>query len=47
MRYSNGTLFWDLQFRHLVNDRQSQSLDSFMDLIYSMEVWGVGFDKLC
>ena len=40
-------IFWDLQFRRLVNDQESQSLDSCMVLIYSTKVRGVGSDKLC
>ena len=47
MRYAYGRIFWDLQFCHLVNDQESQSLDLFMVLIYSTKVWGVGSDKLC
>ena len=47
MRYANGRIFWDLQFRHLVNYQESQSLDSFMVLIYSTKVRGVGSDKIC
>ena len=38
MCYSNGRIFWDLQFRCLVNDQESQSLDLCMVLIYSAEV---------
>ena len=40
-------LSWDIQFRHLENDQESQSLDSFMVLIYSTKVRGFGSDKLC
>ncbi|KAL4638131.1 hypothetical protein ACB092_03G128100 [Castanea dentata] len=47
MHYSNGRIFWDLQFRRSVNDQESQSLDSFMFLIYSMKVQGAGPDKHC
>ena len=36
-----------IQFRRLVNDQESQSLDSFMVLIYSTKVRGVGSDNLC
>ena len=38
MCYSNGRIFWDLQFHRLVNDQESQSLDLCMVLIYSAEV---------
>ena len=47
MCYSNGRIFWDLQFHRLVNDQESQSLDLCMVLIYYTKVRGVGFDKLC
>ena len=30
MHYANGRIFWDLQLHRLVNDQESQSLDSFM-----------------
>uniref|UniRef100_A0A7N2R8B3 Reticulon-like protein n=1 Tax=Quercus lobata TaxID=97700 RepID=A0A7N2R8B3_QUELO len=43
--YGNGRIFWDLQFRRLVNDQESQSLDSCLGLIYSTKVRGVGSDK--
>ena len=43
--YANGRIFWDLQFRRLVNDQESQSLDSCMGLIYSTKVRDVGSDK--
>ncbi|XP_065628619.1 uncharacterized protein LOC136067152 [Quercus suber] len=38
MCFANGRIFWDLQFRRLVNDQESQSLDSCMVLIYSTKV---------
>ncbi|KAK9993524.1 hypothetical protein SO802_023227 [Lithocarpus litseifolius] len=47
MCYANGSIFWDLHFRRLVNDQESQSLDSCMVLIYSTKVRGVGSDNLC
>ena len=43
--HANGRIFWGLQFRRLVNYRESQSLDSCMGLIYSTKVRGVGSDK--
>ena len=46
MCYVIGRIFWDLQFRHLLNDQESQSLDSCMVLIYSTKVRGVGSNKL-
>ena len=30
MRCANGRISWDLQFRRLVNDQESHSLDSFL-----------------
>ena len=47
MSYTNGRVAWDIQFCRLVNDQESLSLDSFLVLIYSTKVWGVGADKLC
>ena len=35
MCFANGRVSWDIQFRRFVNDQESQSLDSFMVLIYS------------
>ena len=46
MCFANGRVSWDIQFRRLVNDQESQSLDSFMVLIYSTKVRGVGSDNL-
>ena len=47
MHYANRRISWDLQFRRLVNDHESQSLDSFWVLIYSTKVRGVGSNKFC
>ncbi|XP_030958853.1 uncharacterized protein LOC115980776 [Quercus lobata] len=47
MCFVNGRVSWDIQFHRLVNDQESQSLDSFMVLIYSTKVRGVGSDNLC
>ena len=47
MCFVNGRVSWDIQFRRLVHDQESQSLDLFMVLIYSTKVWGVGSDNLC
>uniref|UniRef100_A0A7N2MUR0 La-related protein 6B n=1 Tax=Quercus lobata TaxID=97700 RepID=A0A7N2MUR0_QUELO len=47
MCFVNGRVSWDIQFCRLVNDQESQSLDSFMVLIYSTKVRGVGSDNLC
>ena len=38
MSCANGRISWDLQFRRLVNDQESQSLDSCMGLVYSTKV---------
>ena len=46
MCFVNGRVSWDIQFCRLVNDQESQSLDSFMVLIYSTKVRG-GSDNLC
>ena len=47
MSYANERVTWDIQFRRLVNDQESLSLDSFLVLIYSTKVRGVGVNKLC
>ena len=47
MSYANERVTWDIQFRRLVNDQESLSLDSFFVLIYYKKVRGVGADKLC
>ena len=47
MCYANGRVSWYIQFRCLVNNLESLSLDSFLVLLYSTKVWGVGIDKLC
>ena len=47
MHCANERISWDLQFHCLVNDQESQSLDSFLVLIYSTKVRGVGSDKFC
>ena len=47
MRCANGRISWDVQFRRLVNDQESHSLDLFLVLIYSTKVRGVGSDKFC
>ena len=47
MCFVNGRVSWDIQFRRLMNDQESQSLDSFMVLIYSTKVRDVGSDNLC
>ena len=44
---ANGRISWDVQFHCLVNDQESHSLDSFLVLIYSTKVRGVGSDKFC
>ena len=47
MSFANERVTWDIQFRRLVNDQESLSLDSFLVLIYSTKVRGVDADKLC
>ena len=47
MCYANERVSWDIQFRRLVNDQESISLDSFLVLLYSTKVRCVGADKLC
>ena len=39
--FSDGRLYWDVQFSCLVQDWESESLALFMDTIYSTFVQGV------
>ena len=47
MRFSNGRLHWDIQFCRPLQDWKSESFDLFWVVLYSMNVRGVGDDKLC
>ena len=45
--FSNGRLHWDIRFRRPPQDWESESFDRFWVVLYSMNVRGVGDDKLC
>ena len=47
MRFSNGRLHWDIQFRCPPQDWESESFNLFWVVLYSTNVRGVGDDKLC
>ena len=46
LQFNNGMKHWDLHFSRLVRDWELDSLDRFMDLIYSSSVSGRGDYKM-
>ena len=41
-RFSNGVLFWDLNFVRAIQDWELESLSNFLDSIYGVSLKGVG-----
>ena len=41
-RFSNGVLFWDLNFVRAIQDWELESLSNFLDSIYGVSLRGVG-----
>ena len=39
---SDGRIHWDVQFCHIVHDREIESLALFMDIVHSLFVQGLG-----
>ena len=47
MCWSARTIHWDVQFRLALQDWEQESLDLFMDMVYSSTMWGFGPNKVC
>lgn len=46
LQFNNGMKHWDLHFSRSVQDWELDSLDRFMELIYSSSMSGKGDDKM-
>ena len=46
MKFTNGTLHWDVRFFRAVHNRELEALLSFMDTINGTSVKGIGEDKI-
>ena len=46
MVHRNGSIQWDLDFTHSVQDWELESVSTFLDLLYSTKVQGSGADTL-
>ena len=44
--HRNGSIHWDLDFTHLVQDWELESVSTILDLLYSTKVQGSGVDTL-
>ena len=47
MHLHNGSVHWKINFIQAAQDRELESLSSFLDLSYSIDVQGHEEDKLC
>ena len=47
MHLHNGSVHWQINFIQAAKDRELESLSSFLDLSYSIDVQGHEEDKLC
>ena len=47
MHLHNGSVHWQINFIQAAQDRELESLSSFLDLSYSIDVQGHEEDKLC
>ena len=47
LSFRHGVLHWDLTFSRSMQDWELESLASFMEIIYSLSLSGLGDDKPC
>ena len=47
MKFPNGVLFWDLNFRRDSEDWELESFYNFMSRIYGASLRGIGDYKMC
>ena len=47
MCWSARTIHWDVQFRLALQDWEQESIDLFMDMVYSSTMRGFGPNKVC
>ena len=47
MCWSDGRVHMDVQFHHPPQDWEREAFDLFINMVYSLTVWGIGLDKFC